>query len=311
MSERRRALGRGLGALISSESRSPSPAADARQSTQNGVYEEEPLKPSSSGLSAAIPVDRVDPNPNQPRRRFGTAELERLAASILEHGVLQPIVVRKVGERYELIVGERRWRASRAAGLESIPAVIADMAPQERLEVAIVENVQRHDLNPLELANAYKALRDTGVTQEEIGRKVSQDRSSVANHLRLLELSRDVQEDIEEGRLSMGHAKALLQVSEGALRGRLRDRIVKQGLSVRAAEKLARVAEAPKAAQGAGSAQGLEATDPNLASSLDALQRRYQARIRVKSGRGKGRIEIDYFDSEDFHRIFSLLMGDA
>lgn len=311
MSERRRALGRGLGALISGDSTSPSPPAGPPPSTHNGVYEEEPLKPSNSGLSAAIPVDRVDPNPDQPRRRFDTAELERLAASIIQHGVLQPVVVRKVGERYELIVGERRWRASRAAGLESIPAVIADMAPQERLEVAIVENVQRHDLNPLELANAYKALSDTGVTQEEIGRKVSQDRSSVANHLRLLELSRDIQEDLEEGRLSMGHAKALLQVPEGALRGRLRDRIVKQGLSVRAAEKLARVAEAPKEAPAAGPAQGAEAMDPNLVSSLDALQRRYQSRVRVKGGSPKGRIEIDYFDSEDFHRIFSLLMGDA
>jgi len=297
--------------LISSDSKSPSPSADPQPFTQNGVYEEEPLKPSDSGFSPGIPVALIDPNPAQPRRRFDAAELERLAASIVEHGVLQPVVVRKVGERYELIVGERRWRASRAAGLESIPAVMADMAAQERLEMAIVENVQRHDLNPLELANAYKALSDAGATQEEIGRKVSQDRSSVANHLRLLELSRDVQEDLEEGRLSMGHAKALLQVSDGALRGGLRDRIVKQGLSVRAAEKLARAAETPKSVLGSGSAQ--EAEDPNLTSSLDALQRRYQARVRVKGSRekGKGRIEIDYFDSEDFNRIFSLLMGDA
>ena len=311
MSERRRALGRGLGALISSDSRSPSSSAKSQPATHSGVYEEEPLEPSNSGFSSGIQVALIDPNPAQPRRRFDAAELERLAASILEHGILQPIVVRRVGERYELIVGERRWRASRAAGLESIPAVIADMAPQERLEVAIVENVQRHDLNPLELANAYKALSDAGATQEAIGRKVSQDRSSVANHLRLLELSRDVQEDLEEGRLSMGHAKALLQVSDGALRGGLRDRIVKQGLSVRAAEKLAQAAGAPKAAQGASSTQ--EAEDPNLTSSLDALQRRYQARISVKGsrGKGKGRIEIDYFDSEDFNRIFSLLMGDA
>ena len=185
------------------------------------------------------------------------------------------------------------------------------MAPQERLEVAIVENVQRHDLNPLELANAYKALSDAGATQDEIGRKVSQDRSSVANHLRLLELSRDLQEDLEEGRLNMGHAKALLQVSDIPQRGALRDRIVKQGLSVRAAEKLARAAGTPKDAQGPGAAGASE--DPNLAGSLEALQRRYQARVRVKAGKGKGkgRVEIEYFDAEDFNRIFSLLMGDA
>jgi ParB family transcriptional regulator, chromosome partitioning protein len=314
MSERRRALGRGLGALISSDrgtppaavSPTPSPSAPSNTpSTQKSVYEEEAPGPLNSGFSANLPVDRIDPNPDQPRRRFDPSELERLAASILQHGVLQPVVVRKVGDRYELIVGERRWRASRAAGLTSIPGVIADLAAGERLEVAIVENVQRHDLNPLELAFAYQALAAAGATQEEIGRKVSQDRSSVANHLRLLELSRDIQEDLEQGRLRMGHAKALLQITEGPGRGRLRDRIIKEGLSVRAAEKFARSLggrEEPGAEK-----QG-EPLDPNIARSLEALQNRFQARVRLQGGGKKGRIEIDYFDPEDFQRIFSLLM---
>jgi ParB family chromosome partitioning protein len=265
----------------------------------------------NSGFSANLPVNQIDPNPDQPRRRFGASELEGLAASILQHGVLQPVVVRKVADRYELIVGERRWRASRAAGLTSIPAVIADLAAQDRLEVAIVENVQRNDLNPLELAYAYRALAAAGATQEEIGRKVSQDRSSVANHLRLLELSRDIQEDLEHGRLRMGHAKALLQIAEGAGRGRLRDRIIKEGLSVRAAEKLARLVEHPKGAGGAGADKQGEPLDPNITRSLEALQNRFQSRVRLQGGWKRGRIEIDYFDPEDFQRIFSLLMDGA
>jgi ParB family chromosome partitioning protein len=265
----------------------------------------------NSGFSADLPINQIDPNPDQPRRRFEASELERLAASILQHGVLQPVVVRKVADRYELIVGERRWRASRAAGLTSIPAVISDLAAQERLEVAIVENVQRNDLNPLELAYAYRALAAAGATQDEIGRKVSQDRSSVANHLRLLELSRDIQEDLEHGRLRMGHAKALLQIAEGASRGRLRDRIVKEGLSVRAAERLARLVEHPKGAEGAGADKQGEPLDPNITRSLEVLQNRFQARVRLQGGGKRGRIEIDYFDPEDFRRILSLLMDGA
>ena len=310
MSEKRRALGRGLGALISGES-ARSAADSPAPPTQVGVGLDSATSAPGPGASPSIPVDRIDPNPDQPRRRFDAGELERLAASILQHGVLQPIVVRRVGERYELIVGERRWRASRAAGLEAIPAVIAEITEQERLEIAIVENVQRHDLNPLELAYAFRALVEAGATQEEIGRKVSQDRSSIANHLRLLELSRDLQEDLEDGRLRMGHAKALLQVSDPGRRGRLRDRIVKEGLSVRASEKLARVAEKPKEGDPASGGSRVETLDPNLARSLEALQRRYQARVRVKGGAQKGRVEIDYFDGEDFDRIFTLLMGDT
>jgi len=330
MKERRRALGRGLGALISGETSQPRPGGASAnpppiatppstappeprsqsRSTPTSVYQEEPLKPSNQGFSGSLPVNEIDPNPDQPRRRFDPSELEQLAASILQHGVIQPVVVRQVGDRYELIVGERRWRASRAAGLTSIPAVIADLAAQERLEVAIVENVQRHDLNPVELAHAYRALAETGSTQEEIGRKVSQDRSSVANYMRLLELSRDVQEDLEQGRLRMGHAKALLQVPEGVHRGRLRDRIIREGLSVRAAEKLARATQGPKASDGSKSASQDKSLDPNLARSLEVLQNRFQARVRLQGGGQKGRIEIDYFDPEDFQRIYSLLMGE-
>jgi len=176
MSAKRSALGRGLGALIPNQGSraTPSPDRDA-----SGAPQTSPVVPPSAGAAAPepgqpqrLPVSRIDANPDQPRRRFDPAELQKLAQSILRHGVLQPVVVRRVGDRYQLVVGERRWRASRAAGLSEIPAVVVDVDSKELLELAIVENVQRHDLNPMELATAYKALADEGHTQEEIGQKV-------------------------------------------------------------------------------------------------------------------------------------------
>jgi ParB family chromosome partitioning protein len=254
-------------------------------------------------------VDAIDPNAEQPRRHFDPDHLEHLAASILRHGVLQPIVVRRRGDRYELIVGERRWRASRAAGVETIPAVIADVADQDLLELAIVENVQRHDLNPMELAYAYRALADAGATQEEIGRKVSLDRSSVANHLRLLELSRDIQEDVEHGRITMGHAKALLQVGNPERRRHLRDQVIDRALSVRAAEQLGRQMAGPAPARQRKSRHAPD-LDPDLAQLLEALQSRLQTRVQLNGTAARGKIEIEYFTAEDLARVSALLLGD-
>ena len=251
MSNRRNALGRGLGALIpgagKEEAKPPlpavhppapgaaAPAAPHAPATANAPARAE-TGPRSSGPTL-LRVGDIDANPEQPRRVFDEAQLQGLAASIQRHGVLQPVVVRRQGERYELIVGERRWRATQAAGLKTIPAVVADVATQDRLEIAIIENVQRQDLNPIELAHAYSALLDAGATQDEVGQRVSKDRSSIANHLRLLDLSREIQQDIEEGRLSMGHAKALLQVGNPERRQHLRDRVIAEKLSVREAAR--------------------------------------------------------------------------
>lgn len=311
MSTRRNALGRGLGALI--------PGRDTKRSVEGPVASPSGTDPAPGSHTAEseaalharleLPVDQIDPNPEQPRRLFDPKQLETLAASIQQHGVLQPVVVRRAGDRYELIVGERRWRASRAAGLTTIPAVVADVAPQERLEIAIVENVQRHDLNPIELAHAYRALAATGATQDEIGRRVSLDRSSIANHLRLLELSRGIQEDVEVGRLTMGHAKALLQVSEPERRQALRDRVVKDGLSVRATEKIGRQMQGPAPAR--RREEPAARLSPDLARALETIQRRYQTRVQLKGGPDKGRLEIDYFDAGDLDRILSLLLGDG
>lgn len=296
MSTRTPALGRGLGALLPG---SPPPISQPAPA---------PAAPESSGPATELPLELIDPNPDQPRRIFDPEHLERLADSIRQHGVLQPVVVRRAGSRYQLVVGERRWRATQQAGLATIPAVIAEVDERDRLELALIENIQRHDLNPIELAHAFLALSEGGTTQEEIGRRVSLDRSTVANHLRLLELPRELQADLEAGQLSMGHAKALLQLSNPERRRHLRDRIVNDGLSVRATEAIARPADAPRRS---ATRKGRPATDPNLQRLVDTLRQRFQTRIRIQGDAARGRVEIEYFGDEDLRRITGILLGDA
>ncbi len=297
MSSPRNALGRGIGALI------PTSPAPPPVPTGAGA----PGESTARAREREVAVAAIDPNPDQPRRVFDSAALQTLSESIRVHGVLQPVVVRRAGDRYELVVGERRWRASKLAGLQTIPAVVLDIDPRDRLEVALIENVQRRDLNPIELAVAFRTLSDTGATQEEIGERVGMDRSSVANHVRLLELARDIQSDVEAGRLTLGHAKALLSVATPERRRALRDRIVDQQLSVRAAEQLAR----PRPPATPGDGEGSSARDPHLQSVADALRQRLQTRVRVKGSAERGRVEIEYFGLEDFERITGALLGDV
>jgi ParB family transcriptional regulator, chromosome partitioning protein len=297
MSSPRNALGRGIGALLPTAPLPQASASAAAAATPVGV-----------GVGAReIALDRIDPNPEQPRRVFDGEQLAALAASIRIHGVLQPVVVRAVGDRFELVVGERRFRASREAGLDSIPAVVADVDAADRLEVALVENVQRHDLNPIELAFAFRALADTGATQEEIGRRVGLDRSTVANTLRLLDLPKEYQADVEAGRLSGGHAKALLQVVQPERRRQLRDRIVEEGLSVRAAEELAR----PRPRSDTSTGRERTPIDPQLQRLADSMRQRFQTRVRIRGDGERGRIEIQYFGSEDLDRLADLLLADV
>jgi ParB family chromosome partitioning protein len=297
---RRNALGRGLDALI--------PAAPAP----------EPVREASSPTRAPteLRTGEISPNPDQPRRRFDESELERLAESIRRYGVLQPVVVRRAPDGalrpYELVVGERRWRASQRAGRETIPAVVQDVEPTELLEVALVENVQRRDLNPIELAQAFRALLDGGRTQDEVGERVGIDRSTVANHLRLLELPKELQEDVELGTLSMGHAKALLQLQNPERRRHLRDRVVAEALSVRATEALARslatVGGTARAAEPAGApARGARSADPNLRHLIGQLEAHLMTRVRVEGGE-RGRIAIDYHGAEDLDRLSRLIL---
>jgi ParB family chromosome partitioning protein len=297
MATRRSALGRGLDALIPSAP--PGPESAGFHATQ---YSDDPR---SEGAALELAVDRIDPNPDQPRRHFDAEALGTLVASVERHGVLQPVVVRRAGDRFELVVGERRWRAAQQAGLPTIPVVVADVAPRDRLELALVENVQRHDLNPIELAHAFQTLVESGASQEEVGTRVALDRSTVANHLRLLDLSRDLQQDVEEGRLTVGHAKAVLQVTHPERRIQLRDRIVKEGLSVRATEEAARSDRSSRKRPRAHKSTPL---DPDAQHLLDQLRDRLQTSVRFVGTPARGRVEIDYFGPEDLHRVTSRIL---
>jgi ParB family chromosome partitioning protein len=312
MSQRRTALGRGLGALIANPP--PVPAEDSethyRVDTKMRTPEPEPAVTGPQTLDIAL----IDPNPEQPRREFEAAALRQLADSIGQHGVLQPVVVRRAGERYELVMGERRFRASQLAGREVIPAVVLDVDPADRLELAIVENVQRQDLNPIELAHAYQALGDSGMTQDEIGRKVSMDRSSVANHIRLLDLSRGIQADVEGGRIKMGHAKALLQLTDLEAREALHAQILKDSLSVRATEAAARSiagGRAPSKRTRKPLHDAAPSLDADTRAYVERIERHLQTRVTLHPGNdGRGKLEIRYFNLEDLERIGGLLLGE-
>jgi ParB family chromosome partitioning protein len=305
MSAPRNALGRGLGALL--------PTAPRPEAASERALGETAQSPAREGALPRIPVEQIVPNPDQPRRFFDPEKLRTLSASIARSGLLQPVVVRRAGDHYELIVGERRWRAARQAGLAEIPAVIADVDPAERLELAIVENVQRHDLNPIELACAYRALAERGATQDQIGERVGKDRSSVANHLRLLELSVAIQEDVETGRISMGHAKALLQVPDLETRKSLCGRVIHEHLSVRETEQASREIAGPsRTAAGrkprATTSEAAASSNPHLRGLADLLERHFQARVRVLGSAESGRLEIQYGSSEDLDRITRLIL---
>ncbi len=328
MSQRRSALGRGLGALISNPparnerdaNRSPGAPAEAPStttpSTRNSVDTERSRSQAETVGRGPQELDiaLIDPNPEQPRREFDPAALEQLARSIGQHGVLQPVVVRRAGSRFELIMGERRFRASQIAGRKKIPAVVAEVDPDDRLELAIIENVQREDLNPIELALAYHALAEAGHTQAEIGRKVSKDRSSIANHIRLLDLSRTIQSDVEANRLSMGHAKALLSLQDLEAREKLRAQILHESLSVRAAERAVRditrggkVAEKGTKAPSAPTA----ALDADTRAFMERIERHLQTKVTLHpNAGGGGKIEINYFNFEDLERLGQMLLGD-
>ncbi len=305
MTTPRRSLGRGLGALIPGAGTAPRPAPAGPAAVGDS-----PQGPDARGADP-LPIARIRANPEQPRRRFDPAELERLAASIRQYGVLQPVVVRQAADGdYELVVGERRWRAAQQAGLTTIPAVVADIAPSDRLAIALVENVQRHDLNPIELALAYRALIEQGATQEEVGTRVGVERASVANTLRLLELPRDLQGDVETGVFGLGHAKALLSVASPERRRALRDRIVDEGLSVRRAEEEARALGAPTRSPRKARA-GFQVLDPDTAYLLDTLRDHLQTQVRLRGSAKRGRLEIDYFGSAELQRIVERIRGDT
>ncbi len=301
MAIRKGVLGRGLDALLPGAPPAALPPHPGSRPTDGHAG------------AAEISVDEIAPNPQQPRRVFAESDLEALADSIRRHGVLQPVVVREAPpgatRRYELVVGERRWRAAQRSGRATIPATIQNVAAQALLEVALVENVQRRDLNPIELALAFRALAETGKTQEQIGAQVGLERPTIANHLRLLELSKEAQEDVETGRLSVGHAKALLQLANPERRRWLRDRIVAEQLSVRAAEELARDLAAARPERATPTkAAAARAIDPNLRALIGQLESHLQTRVRIQSEGRRGRVEVDFASAEELSRLTALIL---
>jgi len=253
----------------------------------------------------SCPIEEIRPNRNQPRKTFTPGKLEELAASIREKGIIQPLVVRKKGDHYELIAGERRWRAAQKAGLREVPVVIQDVSEDTALEMALIENIQREDLNAVEEAEAYHALMENfSLTQEELAKRVGKDRSTVANSLRLLKLPPELKKDIVEERLAMGHARAILALDSDQQVREARDAIVRGNLTVREAESLVKRlkgGQKPKAKAGA--------VEVHAADLVEQLQSRFMTRIAVrKSGKG-GKIEITYGSRDELARIVDILLG--
>jgi ParB family transcriptional regulator, chromosome partitioning protein len=281
----RKALGRGLGALLSSD-----------KTIDLGS---EPTE---------VDVDSINPGPMQPRTHFDEGGLEGLADSIRTHGIVQPLLVRRLGDRYELIAGERRWRAARLAGLSKVPVVVKDVPDKDLLEIALIENIQREDLNPIEEAQAYKRLIESvGLTQEALAARVGRDRSYITNYLRLLKLPDDLQKLVIDGRLSTGHARTILGLSHVDLQRRIARQVIDGALSVRATEHLVR-----KAVEGAAP-KTASTVDPNIRAAETKLRRALGTQVRIVQlrGEGPGKVEISFFSNQDLDRIYNLLLSAA
>ena len=252
------------------------------------------------------PIEKIHPNRNQPRKHFPPEKLEELAASIREKGIIQPLLVTSREGGYEIIAGERRWRAAQKAGLHEIPVVIREATPDAVMELALIENIQRQDLNAIEEAHAYRSLVEHfSISQEDVARRVGKNRTTVTNALRLLKLPDNIQEDIVEERLSMGHARALLALDSGELIGKARHEILHRQLSVRATEELVRRLKInPNQSQ----TKRMQQPDLLLTTLEEQLQKRFQSRVAIrKMGARGGRLEIHFSDSDELTRIIDLL----
>lgn len=258
-----------------------------------------------------IDIDLIEPNHLQPRTRFDDAQLDELAQSIKQNGVVQPILARRVaGGRYQIVAGERRWRAAQRAGIQRIPALVREIPEDKMLELALIENIQRQELNAIEEAYAYKRLIETlGLTQEAVAQRVGRDRTFITNYLRLLRLPEDIQQMVEANTISMGHARTLLGVDDPELQRKIANKIVEQGLSVRETEKAVK-----RAIEGLDTSLAVVSNRPddaNLRSAQDKLRRRLGTQVRVvpnSKGEG-GKIELHYYNQEDLNRLYDLLIS--
>jgi ParB family chromosome partitioning protein len=312
-------LGKGLSALLADE--------DVPAKAQSEAPPETGKAGKTGGSAAAvaagagesevfIPIDKLTANPAQPRKAFDDAELAELAASIKQHGVIQPIIVDKPksgeGDGYIIVAGERRCRAARLAGLKEVPAIVRSYSSQKRLEIALVENIHRADLNPVEEAAAYKQLMETGgLTQDEAAQRLGKNRATVANALRLLKLPQTMRAALEDGSLSAGHARAILSLAKQADQEKLFAEITAKALSVRAAEQ--RAAELAGPAKKTGKGEFTVVNTPNRDPQLKAIEEKFieklGTKVSINGDLKKGRIEIEYYSMEDLDRLYGLLTG--
>lgn len=277
----KKGLGRGLGALI--------------PELENAEKERQQV--------AALEIKLIDRNPQQPRREFDTDKLNELADSIREHGVVQPIVVKPVGERYQIVAGERRWRAAQLAGLIKVPAVVRPFTEQEQMEIALIENLQREDLNPLEEAEAFRMLLDEfGMTQEELSRRLGKSRPQISNTLRLLQLPEGVREHVRAGRLSMGHAKVLLGVEDAKVQQELTEVVLIRGLSVRDLEALI-----TRSAEEAPPKRERRPLSVEMRAVEGRLREHFGTPVKLQFAGDKGKLEITFFGEEGLQRIMDAL----
>jgi len=315
---RRIGLGRGLDALLDNNDdndrerivRLPEKTADSQPAASAGAS----LAASKSKGQDVIqlPADKLVPNPGQPRKSFDEEELKELADSIKNYGIIQPIIAANAGDgTYIIIAGERRTRAARLAGLDTVPVIIRDYTDQKRLEISLVENIQRTDLNPIEEAAAYKNLMDfSNLSQDELAARMGKNRSTVANALRLLKLPVEIQKSVEEGKVSSGHARALLSVTESKARDKLYRELLTDEISVREAEKRAASLNTEKSGEKAKSGGSKGKKRP---PEVDAMQERFigvlGTKVVIDGDLNKGRILIDYYSMEDLERLYEILCG--
>ncbi|GAA3733099.1 ParB/RepB/Spo0J family partition protein [Salinactinospora qingdaonensis] len=308
MSQQRRGLGKGLGALI--------PQGPVPNEESAGIGESSypsPLEPEqvSGAYLEELPLGEITPNPRQPRQNFDEDLLEELTASISEVGLLQPVVVRKLGPRsYELIMGERRWRASKEAGLDRIPAIVRDTGDDELLRDALLENLHREQLNPLEEAAAYQQLLDDfGATHDELAKRVGRSRPHITNMLRLLNLSPAVQRRVAAGVITAGHARALLSVEDSEFQDRLAQRIVAEGLSVRALEDIIAVGDddSGETKPTKRRTPARQEPSPHVEELASRLSDMFDTRVKVNMGRNKGKIVVEFATMDDLERIIATM----
>lgn len=289
----RKALGKGLQSLIPRRPAETPLAVAPDDSAPRDVHR--------------VPIEQIASNPNQPRRQFDEAALMELTQSIERDGIIQPIIVRKTGPgEYQIIAGERRWRAAKGAGLKEVPVIVRTADDQQVLELAIVENIQREDLNPIELALAFHRMAiELGLSHEQIGQKTGKERTTITNSVRLLQLPEEIQSLVASKQLSSGHARALLKFDDHDLQSDIAKRCLAEGWSVRQIENFTRTPPAkdkPKAAE--------KTVDPNVKFAVSELERVLGTRVRVVEGpKGKGRIEIEYYSPEELSRVYDLIVS--